>query len=42
MTVADGGVGKNTLAIAEGIAMALGRNLLGVPVPEARGALHQP
>ena len=33
MTVADGGVGKSTLAIAEGVAIALGRNLLGVPVP---------
>jgi RecA-family ATPase len=34
ITAADGGVGKSTLAIAEGIAIALGRNLLGVPVPE--------
>jgi hypothetical protein len=32
-SVADGGVGKSTLAIAEGIAMATGRPLLGVTVP---------
>jgi hypothetical protein len=40
MTVADGGVGKSTLAIAEGIAIALGRNLLGVPVPEPLEVLY--
>jgi hypothetical protein len=32
-SVADGGVGKSTFAIAEGIAMATGRPLLGVTVP---------
>ena len=40
MTVADGGVGKSTLVIAEGIAMALGRNLLGVPVPKPQEVLY--
>lgn len=40
MTAADGGIGKSTLAIAEGIAMALGRNLLGVPVPEPQEVLY--
>jgi RecA-family ATPase len=40
MTAADGGIGKSTLAIAEGIAMALGRNLLGVPVPERQEVLY--
>jgi RecA-family ATPase len=33
-TIANGGIGKSTLAIAEGMAMVTGRNLLGVPVPE--------
>jgi hypothetical protein len=31
-TIADGGIGKTNLSIAEGIAMALGRNILGVEV----------
>jgi hypothetical protein len=39
-TVADGGVGKSTLAIAEGIAIALGRNLLGVPVRVPQDVLY--
>jgi hypothetical protein len=33
-TIADGGVGKSTQAIAELVAMATGRNLLGVEVKE--------
>jgi AAA domain len=40
MTAADGGVGKSTLAICEGVAMALGRNLLGVPVPEPQEVVY--
>ncbi|WP_441256200.1 AAA family ATPase [Bradyrhizobium sp. 482_C4_N1_1] len=40
MTVADGGVGKSTLAIAEGVAMALGRNLLGETVPAPLEVLY--
>jgi hypothetical protein len=39
-TVADGGVGKSTLAIAEGIAIAMGLNLLGVPVPKPVPVLY--
>ena len=39
-TVADGGIGKSTLAIAEGIAMATGRNLLGVAVPKPLAVLY--
>jgi hypothetical protein len=40
VTVADGGVGKSNLAITEGIAIALGRDLLGVPVPKAVDVLY--
>ncbi|MDB5637761.1 MAG: hypothetical protein JWP51_2669 [Bradyrhizobium sp.] len=40
VTVADGGVGKSTLAIAEGIAIALGLNLLGVAVPVRQDVLY--
>jgi hypothetical protein len=40
MTVADGGIGKSTLAITEGIAIATGRSLLGVPVAEAVQVLY--
>ena len=40
MTAADGGVGKSTLAICEGIAMALARPLLGVPVPEPQEVVY--
>jgi hypothetical protein len=40
MTASDGGIGKSTLVIAEGIAIALGRNLLGIPVARAVDVLY--
>jgi hypothetical protein len=39
-TVADGGIGKTNLAIVEGIAMATGRAILGVPVPDPLRVLY--
>jgi hypothetical protein len=39
-TIADGGVGKTNLSIAEGIALATGRNILGVDVPEPTNVLY--
>jgi hypothetical protein len=33
-TIADGGMGKSTLAIIEGICIAIGKEMLGVPVNE--------
>lgn len=39
-TVADGGVGKSSLAVVEGIAMATGRDLLGVAVPKRLNVLY--
>lgn len=39
-TIADGGVGKTNLSIAEGIALATGRNILGVDVAEPQHVLY--
>ncbi len=39
-TIADGGIGKTNLAIGEGIAIATGRNFLGVDVPEPQHVLY--
>lgn len=39
-TIADGGTGKSTLVIAEAIAMATGRNLLGVVVPKPLSVMY--
>jgi len=39
-TIADGGIGKTNLSIAEGIALATGRNILGVDVPEPTNVLY--
>ena len=39
-TIADGGIGKTNLSIAEGIALATGRNILGVDVPEPANVLY--
>jgi hypothetical protein len=39
-TIADGGIGKTNLEIAEGIALATGRNILGVNVPERQRVLY--
>src|SRR6266436_4425042 len=38
-TIADGGMGKTNLSIAEGIALATGRNILGIDVPEPQRVL---
>jgi hypothetical protein len=39
-TIADGGMGKTNLSIGEGIALATGRNILGVDVPEPQRVLY--
>jgi AAA domain len=39
-TIADGGIGKSTLVLTEAIAMATGRNLLGVHVPKPVGVVY--
>jgi hypothetical protein len=39
-TIADGGMGKTNLSIAEGIAMAIGRNILDIDVPEPQRVLY--
>ena len=35
-TAAPGGIGKSSLVLAEAVAMASGRNLLGIPVGETK------
>lgn len=40
ITVAPGGLGKSTLVLTEAIAMATGRNLLGVDPKEARRVIY--
>jgi AAA domain len=40
LTVADGGVGKSTLVVAEAVAMASGRSLLGVQVERPLNVLY--
>jgi hypothetical protein len=39
-TVADGGIGKSTLALAEAVAMSTGRNILGVPVKRSLNVFY--